>query len=159
MNNEEIIRISSHKKNVSTSIILLSIYIIKQDIHKYVPNNRPNSWTEWGDWEWFNVEEKVGLLLFKLNYFDSLVFIPSRTSKEMSVNKESLEKFNRKPWIVMKKRKDQVMQLLITQHGAEGNQDWLFFSTRGLLFSKTTGFYGNNELIIQNSPMGIFEIN
>ena len=43
MNNEEIIRISSHKNNVSTSIILLSIFIIKQDIHKYVPSNRPNS--------------------------------------------------------------------------------------------------------------------
>ena len=26
---------------------LLQIYIIKQDIHIYVPYNRPNGWTDW----------------------------------------------------------------------------------------------------------------
>ena len=29
--------------------LLPDIYIIKQDIHIYVPSGRPNGWTEWAE--------------------------------------------------------------------------------------------------------------
>ena len=61
------------------NILLLSFYIIKQDIRIYVPYSRPNSWTEWAEFFCGHTWVVGCLRLKKIEVFFSTFFSTGNT--------------------------------------------------------------------------------